>query len=107
VAELRRIFTPDEFENFLTDALDDIPHRIERLTERMTAGDLPAAMQEAHDLVSLTGNLGARRASALARAIEQLCRAGDHAAALARHHEFAAAAAGALAELAAQRPVVA
>ena len=107
VAELRRIFTPDELDSFLADALDDIPRRIARLTEQMTAGDLPAALQEAHDLVSLTGNLGARRASGLARAIEQLCRAGDHATALARHHEFAAAAAGALAELAAQRQLVA
>ena len=107
IAELRRIFPPDELDSFLADALDDIPHRIERLTEQMTAGDLPAALQEAHDLVSLTGNLGARRASGLARAIEQLCRAGDHAAALAHYHEFAAAAAAALAELAAQRQLVA
>jgi CheY-like chemotaxis protein len=107
LAELRRIFTPDEFDSFLADALDDIPNRIVRLAEQMTAGDLPAALQEAHDLVSLTANFGARRASGLARAIEQLCRAGDHAAALARYHEFAAAAAGALAELAAQRQLVA
>jgi signal transduction histidine kinase/CheY-like chemotaxis protein/HPt (histidine-containing phosphotransfer) domain-containing protein len=107
VAELRRIFTPDQFDSFLADALDDIPRRIVRLTERLAEADLPAAMQEAHDLVSLTGNLGARRASGLARAVEQLCRAGDHAIALARYHEFAAAAAGALAELAAQRRLVA
>jgi CheY-like chemotaxis protein len=107
VAELRRIFPPDELDSFLADALDDIPIRIVRLAELMTAGDLPAAMQEAHDLVSLTGNLGARRASGLARAIEQFCRTGDHAAALASHLEFAAAAAGALAELAAQRQLVA
>jgi signal transduction histidine kinase/CheY-like chemotaxis protein len=107
VAELRRIFTPDELDSFLADALDDIPRRIVRLAEQMTAADLPAAMQEAHDLVSLTGNLGARRASGLARAIEQLCRAGDHVTALARYHEFAAAAAGALAELAAQHQLVA
>ena len=107
LAELRRIFTPDEFDSFLADALDDIPNRIVRLAGQVTAGDLPAALQEAHDLVSLTANFGARRASGLARAIEQLCRAGDHAAALAHYHEFAAAAAGALAELAAQRQLVA
>jgi signal transduction histidine kinase/CheY-like chemotaxis protein/HPt (histidine-containing phosphotransfer) domain-containing protein len=107
VAELRRVFKPDELDAFLADALDDIPRRIARLTERMTAGDLPAAMQEAHDLVSLTGNLGARRASGLAREVEQLCLAGDRAAALARCHEFAAAAGGALAEVAKQRQLVA
>ena len=106
VAELRRIFNAEQFDSFLADALDDIPRRIARLTERLTAGDLPEARQAAHDLVSLTGNLGARRTSGLARAVEQLCHAGDRAAALARYHEFAAAAAGALAELAALRQLV-
>jgi HPt (histidine-containing phosphotransfer) domain-containing protein len=107
VAELRRIFTADQLDSFLADALDDIPRRIVRLEERITDGDLPAAMQEAHDLVSLTGNLGARRASGLAHAVEQLCQAGDRATSLARYHEFAAAAAGALAEIAALRQFVA
>ncbi len=106
VAELRRIFNPEQFDSFLADALDDIPCRIARLTEQLDAGDLPQARQEAHDLVSLTGNLGARQTSSLARAVEQLCHAGDRAAALVRYHELAAAAAGALAELAAQRQLV-
>jgi signal transduction histidine kinase/DNA-binding response OmpR family regulator/HPt (histidine-containing phosphotransfer) domain-containing protein len=106
LAELRRIFNPDQLDSFLADALDDIPHRIVRLTERLAAGELPVATQEAHDLVALFGNLGARRASGLARAVEQTCRAGDRATALARHHEFAAGAAAALAELAAQRQLV-
>ena len=107
VAELRRIFHPDQLDSFLADALDDIPRRIARLKERMSAGDLSAAMQEAHDLVSLTGNLGARRASNLARTVEQLCRADDPASAQVLFHEFAAAAAAALAELAVQRQLVA
>jgi HPt (histidine-containing phosphotransfer) domain-containing protein len=77
-----------------------------RLNERLAAGELPVATQEAHDLVALFGNLGARRASGLAHAVEQTCRAGDRATVLARHHEFAAAAAAALAELAAQRQLV-
>ena len=106
LAELRRIFNPDQFESFLADALDDIPHRIVRLSERLAAGELPVATQEAHDLVALFGNLGARRASGLARAVEQTCRADDRATVLARHHAFAAAAAAALAELAAQRQLV-
>jgi signal transduction histidine kinase/CheY-like chemotaxis protein/HPt (histidine-containing phosphotransfer) domain-containing protein len=106
LTELRRIFNPEQFGSFLADALDDIPQRIGRLTERLAAGELPVATQEAHDLVSLLGNLGGRRASELARAVEQLCRAGDRAMALARHYEFAAAAAAALAELAAQRQLV-
>jgi signal transduction histidine kinase/DNA-binding response OmpR family regulator/HPt (histidine-containing phosphotransfer) domain-containing protein len=107
MAELRRIFTPDQLDSFLADALDDIPRRIVRLAERLAAGDMPAAMQEAHDLVSLIGNLGARRASGLARAIEQVCQAGDRATVLTRYHEFATAAADALAELGALRQLVA
>ena len=106
VAELRRIFNPEQFDSFLADALDDIPQRIVRLTERLAVENLPAATQEAHDLVSLFGNLGGRRASALARSVEQMCRRGDRPGALARHQEFAAAADAALAELAVQRQLV-
>ena len=63
-------------------------------------------MQEAHDLVSLIGNCGGRRASMLVHLVERMCRAGDGEAALARYHEFAPVAATALAELAAQRQFV-
>jgi hypothetical protein len=106
LAELRRVFNPDQFDSYLADALDDIPHRMGRLTERLTAGELPVATQEAHDLVALLGNLGGRRASGLARAVEQMCRTGDRTTALARHREFTAAAAAALAELAVQHQLV-
>jgi CheY-like chemotaxis protein/HPt (histidine-containing phosphotransfer) domain-containing protein len=106
VAELRRIFNPEQFDSFVADALDDIPRRIVRLAERLAAEDVPVAIQEAHDLVSLIGNFGGRRASALARVVEQTCRRGDQATALARFQEFAAVAAAALAELAVQRQLV-
>jgi len=106
VAELRRIFTPEQFDSFLADALDDIPPRIARLGQRLGEADLQAAMQEAHDLVSLIGNCGGRRASMLVHLVERMCRAGDGEAALARYHEFAPVAATALAELAAQRQFV-
>ena len=39
LAELRRIFDPDQFDSFLADALDDIPQRIVRLAEQLAAGD--------------------------------------------------------------------
>jgi HPt (histidine-containing phosphotransfer) domain-containing protein len=106
LAELRRIFDPDQFDGFLADALEDIPQRIVRLGEHLAVEDLPGARQEAHDLVSLLGNLGGRRASGLARSVEQACRAGDRATMLACHEAFAAAAAAALAELAGQRQLV-
>jgi signal transduction histidine kinase/CheY-like chemotaxis protein len=106
ISELRRIFNTEQFDSFLADALDDIPARIGRLGDRLVDGDLLRATQEAHDLVALLGNLGGRRASGLARAIEQMCRAGEPATALTRYHEFAVVAAAALAELAALRQLV-
>lgn len=106
VAELRRIFTPAQFDSFIADALEDIPARIQRLTDRIAERDLPAATREAHDLVSLIGNCGGRHASALARAVEQTCRGGDHPTALERYEAFAAAGTAVLAELAALRQLV-
>jgi signal transduction histidine kinase/DNA-binding response OmpR family regulator len=107
IADLRRIFKPDQLDAFLSDALIDIPDRIERLTGKIEAGDLPAARKEAHDLVSLFGNFGARQASIQARALEQSCRAGDSSAAFAGYQVFVAAAAVALAKLADLRQLVA
>jgi signal transduction histidine kinase/CheY-like chemotaxis protein/HPt (histidine-containing phosphotransfer) domain-containing protein len=106
VDELRRIFNPQQFDSFLAEALDDIPQRITRLADNLEVGSLSAAMQEAHDLVSLIGNCGGRRASALARGVEQACRAGDQPAALARYREFDTVAAATLAEMTALRQLV-
>jgi signal transduction histidine kinase/CheY-like chemotaxis protein len=106
IAELRRIFTPAQFDSFLADALDDIPKRIQRLTDHVAAGDLAAATREAHDLVSLIGNCGGKQASGLARVVEQACRTGDHAVATEQHEAFVTAAATALTELATLRQLV-
>ena len=107
VAELRRIFSPVQLDAFLADALEDIPQRIERLAAQLEAGDLAMAAREAHDLVSLIGNCGARAASALARSVEQGCRAGDRQVATERYQAFHVAAAAALRELSALRQPVA
>jgi signal transduction histidine kinase/DNA-binding response OmpR family regulator len=106
IAELRRIFTPAQFDSFLAEAQEDIPTRIERLGEQIAAGDLANASREAHDLVSLIGNLGGREASALARTVEQACRAGDSAVVQPRHQEFLTAAVAMLTELATLRQLV-
>lgn len=103
VAELRRVFKPEQFDSFLADALKDIPSRIERLTSWLELSELDTALHEAHDLVALIGNCGGRQASALASAVEQACRAGNHPAVMERHQAFSVAAAAALAELAALR----
>jgi HPt (histidine-containing phosphotransfer) domain-containing protein len=106
IAELRRIFTPAQFDSFLADALDDIPKRMQRLSDQVEAGDLGTAIREAHDLVSLIGNCGGKQASALARAVEQACRAGNQPVAAEQLQAFTTAAVAALAELAMMRQLV-
>ena len=45
------------------------------------AAECARLAREAHDLISIAGNFGARRCEALARALEQACKRGDIAAA--------------------------
>jgi signal transduction histidine kinase/DNA-binding response OmpR family regulator len=106
ITELRRIFTPAQFDSFLADALDDIPRRMQRLSDHVAARDLGPATREAHDLVSLIGNCGGKQASALARTVEQACRAGNQATAAEQLQAFTTAAVAALAELATLRQLV-
>jgi HPt (histidine-containing phosphotransfer) domain-containing protein len=54
------------------------------------------AAQEAHDIVSIAGNIGATRLSSLSRAIELACRAGNETDCLALRALLASEAAQAL-----------
>jgi HPt (histidine-containing phosphotransfer) domain-containing protein len=47
------------------------------IASRRAAGDLESVARLAHNIVSVAGNLGAMRASALARQLERACRGGD------------------------------
>jgi HPt (histidine-containing phosphotransfer) domain-containing protein len=60
----------------LTETLDDLGTRIGRLGACLDTANVEAAAQEAHDLVSVAGNCGARALSAIARDIERACRQG-------------------------------
>jgi signal transduction histidine kinase/DNA-binding response OmpR family regulator len=82
IATLRGFMTQDQIEALLTEALADIAGRVRRLGTLLDAGHATSAVKEAHDLVSVAGNCGARRLSALARDIEQACKQGDAANAL-------------------------
>ncbi len=71
---LRDFLKPDQLEALLTDTLDDLDTRICRLGACLDTANVEGAAQEAHDLVSVSGNCGARALSAIARDIERACR---------------------------------
>jgi len=76
IETLRAVLPPPEVRTLLTESLHDIRHRIQRLGARLDNADAAAASREAHDLVSIAGNCGARALSTLARDIERACKQG-------------------------------
>jgi HPt (histidine-containing phosphotransfer) domain-containing protein len=76
IETLRGFLPADQIEALLTESLTDIEGRIGRLSVRLDAADTAGAAKEAHDLISVAGNCGARSLSALARDIERACRKG-------------------------------
>ena len=99
LGNLRDIFPGERFAQFLGDAVDDIALRIKRLRAALDASDHTAAAHEAHDLISVAGNCGAKVLSGLAREIERACRGGDVSTAATRSPAIASAAAAAIARL--------
>lgn len=51
--------------------------RLQRLSALLDASDWTEAAQGAHDIVSVAGNVGAARLSALARILETSCKTGN------------------------------
>jgi signal transduction histidine kinase/DNA-binding response OmpR family regulator len=74
IETLHSFLPAEQIEALLTDSLADIKGRIGRLGILLDAADLAGAAHEAHDLVSVAGNCGARALSALARDIERACK---------------------------------
>jgi signal transduction histidine kinase/DNA-binding NarL/FixJ family response regulator len=92
----------DQIGALLTESLADIAARMRRLSVRLDVPDAAGAAKEAHDLVSVAGNCGARVLSVLARDIERACKQGVMADAIkgfARMQDEAPAAMDALASL--------
>jgi signal transduction histidine kinase/DNA-binding response OmpR family regulator len=73
---LRDFLAPDQLEALLTETLVDLDLRIDRLGRCLDTVNLEGAAQEAHDLVSVSGNCGALALSATARDIERASRQG-------------------------------
>lgn len=69
---------PDaEFRELLTDYLDSTAVRMARAQALSAAGNWKDLAFEAHTLVSTSGSYGLARASALARSLQQACKAGN------------------------------
>jgi HPt (histidine-containing phosphotransfer) domain-containing protein len=76
IETLQAFLPPNQIKALLTESLTDIEGRIHRLGVRLDSADAAGAAREAHDLVSVAGNCGARALSTLARDIERACKQG-------------------------------
>jgi signal transduction histidine kinase/CheY-like chemotaxis protein/HPt (histidine-containing phosphotransfer) domain-containing protein len=75
--ELRQALDERKFAGMVVEFTQGLEAHVARLLELLRHGSWPEAAQQAHDLISVAGNVGAARLSGLARDIEQACRAGN------------------------------
>ena len=66
----------DTFFSLITLFLHDAEGQLREITACEKASDLAGIARQAHMLVSSAGNMGAMQTSALAREVENFCRAG-------------------------------
>ena len=74
---LRNTLKPGKFAEHLTLLLETFMPTVDRIETYLQAGDLAHGGQEAHNLVSIAGNYGAKTVSAVARELEQACKRAD------------------------------
>ncbi len=75
--ELREALGQGKFEGLVVEFTQSLESRVEHLSKLLGRSVWAEAAQEAHDIVSVAGNIGAVRLSGLAREIERSCRAGN------------------------------
>ncbi len=75
--ELRAMMDQGAFATMVRSFVDSLELRVRRVARLVASGKLDAAGREAHDIVSVAGNLGAMRLSALARELEAACKSGQ------------------------------
>jgi PAS domain S-box-containing protein len=71
------IMSSDDANEFIAMYLSDVESQVARIHILSDAGELGRVATEAHDLISMSGNVGAILVTELARSIETLCRARD------------------------------
>jgi HPt (histidine-containing phosphotransfer) domain-containing protein len=81
VIESLRQLTPPGEPDVLTEVLqmflDEVPPRIDRLRNAMTAGNIEEVYRTAHSLKGSAGNIGAERLYGVCKQIDELGRAGN------------------------------
>ncbi len=75
--DLKAMLAPVKFVALVDQLLQGLESRLERLAAQLDAASWSDAAQGAHDVVSVAGNVGAARLSALARDLEQRCKTGE------------------------------
>ncbi len=74
LGDLARELPRATIEDFVRLYLLDVETHLAAIASARAGGDFDAVAKEAHTIVSTSGNLGAMRASAAARSLEQACR---------------------------------
>ncbi len=77
LATLRQLTGPTDFEPMVTSFVQALQERVARAVELANEGKLPEAGREAHDVVSIAGNLGAVKLVEVARRLEVDARTDD------------------------------
>jgi PAS domain S-box-containing protein len=74
---LARMMPADRFTTILRAYVDGDDRRLDRIETFGRSGDLPGLARAAHDLTSISGNLGARQLQRLAEELDRAGREGD------------------------------
>jgi two-component system, sensor histidine kinase and response regulator len=74
---LQRMLSPDRFIGLLEAFLDSTGQRFDRVAGLAAAADLDGLRHEAHDMISICGNLGETRMQKLAECLQVACIEGD------------------------------
>lgn len=75
--DLKAVMDATKFIALVCQLTQGLEQRLGRLAELLDGSSWAEAAQGAHDIVSVAGNVGAMRLSALARNLEHLCKAGS------------------------------
>lgn len=75
--ELKGIMDQTKFAGLIGQFAQSLEERVRRLEGLLAGSDWADAAREAHDIVSVAGNIGAARLSSLAREIETSCKASN------------------------------
>jgi HPt (histidine-containing phosphotransfer) domain-containing protein len=75
--ELKAVMDETKFTALVGQFAESLQVRVEHLQALLATSNWPDGARAAHDIVSVAGNVGAARLSALARQIEQLCKASN------------------------------